>query len=588
VTIQWFARFALPAIFPDTLAYGVGAGVLGGVAILVWWLFFSRAPRRERWGAAVLAAAAMAVTSRLVHASIGSGMMGLMFPIFAMPVVSLAFVAWAAIVRPRLASADLRFVSMAAAILLVCGGWTLVRTNGINGSAQSDFAWRWAPTAEDRLLAAGRQDPPAQASPAAAVPEEAVKAIPAPTPKPAPERQASAIEPASWPGFRGPHRDGAIPGMRIDANWPASPPVQLWRKPIGPGWSSFAVGSGLVYTQEQRGEEEAVSAYSLRTGEPVWRHADTARFWESNAGAGPRGTPTLSNGRVYTFGATGILNALDARDGSVKWSRNAAVDTGAKLPGWGFSSSPLVTSDGMAIVAAAGTLAAYDAVSGALRWIGPKDNSGYSSPHLASIDGEPQILLLNGSGIIGVTPATGKLLWEHRLTDDSRIVQPTVISGNDGGGLLVSEGEGHGIRRISVSRDGGAWKVEERWTSNGLKPYFSDLAVHKGYAFGFDGRLLSCIDVQDGKRKWKGGRYGAGQLILLPDQDVLLVLSEEGELALVAADAGQFTELARFPAIEGKTWNHPVLVDGGVLLVRNGQEMAAFRLTMQPRGNGGR
>jgi hypothetical protein len=135
-----------------------------------------------------------------------------------------------------------------------------------------------------------------------------------------------------------------------------------------------------------------------------------------------------------------------------------------------------------------------------------------------------------------------------------------------------------GMRRIAVAQRAGSWVVEERWTSNGLKPYFNDFVIHKGYAFGFDGRILSCIDVADGTRKWKGGRFGQGQLVLLPDQDLLFVISEEGELALVGATPDKFTEVARFKAIEGKTWNHPVLI-GDVLLVRNDQEMAAFRLT---------
>ncbi len=135
------------------------------------------------------------------------------------------------------------------------------------------------------------------------------------------------------------------------------------------------------------------------------------------------------------------------------------------------------------------------------------------------------------------------------------------------------------MRRIAVAHGPGGWTIEKRWTSVRLKPSFSDFVVHDGHAFGFDGSILACIDVEDGKRKWKGGRYGSGQLVLLPDQDLLLVLSEQGELALVAAASDQFTELARFPAIEGKTWNHPVLV-GDLLLVRNGQEMAAFRLSL--------
>jgi hypothetical protein len=135
------------------------------------------------------------------------------------------------------------------------------------------------------------------------------------------------------------------------------------------------------------------------------------------------------------------------------------------------------------------------------------------------------------------------------------------------------------MHRIKVTHGADGWNVEERWTSEGLHPYFNDFVVHKGYAFGFDGSNLGCIDLKDGESKWKGGRYGNGQLVLLPDQDVLLVLSEQGELVLVSATPDQFKELARFPAIKGKTWNHPVLA-GDVLLVRNGEEMAAFRLSL--------
>ncbi len=331
-----------------------------------------------------------------------------------------------------------------------------------------------------------------------------------------------------------------------------------------------------MYTQEQRGDDEIVSCYRLTTGEPVWKHGDAVRFYESNGGAGPRGTPTLRNRRVYTFGATGIVNALDAGNGTLLWSRNASSDTGKKAPDWGFASSPLAVDD-LVIVAVAGQLIAYDSATGTQRWMGQAGGGGYSSPHFATIDGVPQILLVRGARTMGVAPADGALLWEHSWEPAVAIVQPALIPDD---GVLIGLGDamgGMGIRRLAVAKGSAGWTVEERWTSRGLKPYYNDFVIHKGHAFGFDGSILASIDLNDGTRKWKGGRYGHGQLLLLPDQDVLLVLSEEGELALVNATPDQFTELARFKVIDGKTWNHPVLIND-VLLVRNGEEMAAFRL----------
>ena len=393
-----------------------------------------------------------------------------------------------------------------------------------------------------------------------------------------PSASAVAETGANWPGFRGPERDGVVRGVRIATNWSQQPPVELWRRPIGPGWSSFAVLGDRLYTQEQRGEDELVTCYNVTTGKPVWTHRDATRFYESNGGAGPRATPTLSNGRVYTFGATGILNALDARDGTVLWSRNAASDTQAKVPGWGFASSPLVVGD-IVVVATAGTLAAYDLATGEPRWFGPKGGGGYSSPHLMTIGGVTQIVLMCGPGVMSVAPADGKLLWQHPLSSNARIVQPAQIADGD---LLVSEGEASYLYRIAVARGADGWTVQERWMSEGLKPYFSDFVVHKGHAYGFDNGKISCIDLKDGGLKWEGGSYGSGQLVLLPDQDVLLLVSEQGNLALVGATPDRFTELARLTAIKGKTWNHPVLA-GDVLLVRNSEEMAAFRLSLQGR-----
>jgi outer membrane protein assembly factor BamB len=524
--------------------------------------------------------------------------MGATYPLYVFPTLALAFVGWA--VLGRSLPEGVRRATMVAVILLACGGWALVRTYGVSG-AGSDFAWRWETTPEERLLAQLRDEPAPPPAASAEVATDIAGADVVEVPEAVPETSAAtqvsepavaaaaslvadmlpapvAAEPEpEWPGFRGPGRDGIAHAALIATDWSASPPVELWRRAVGPGWSSVAVQGDRLFTQEQRGEHEVVASYHAITGEPIWTHQDDVRFWESNAGAGPRATPTLSGGRVYSLGATGILNALDAGDGSVVWSRNAATDTEKQVPAWGFSGSPLVVGD-LVVVAVSGQLAAYDRATGDPRWVGPRSRESYSSPHLLRIDGVEQVVLLNGGGATSVSPADGTPLWEHPWPGFTSL-QPALTE--DGGLLITASGtvEGNGTRRLAVARSPAGWTVEERWTSTGLKPYFNDFVVHEGHAFGFDGRILSCIDLTDGARRWKGGRYGNGQLVLLPEQDLLLVLSEQGELALVSATSDAFTELSRFPAIEGKTWNHPVLV-GDVLVVRNDREMAAFRLPL--------
>lgn len=559
VAIQWLAWFVFPLVFPRFTAYGLFAGVIAGAIILLWWLFFSRARWLERIATIAWIVIAVIALRPLVHPSIANGMMGMMLPIFSIPFMSMALVGWAWATRH--ASPKVRPISFVFALLLACGVLNLFRTAGVSGEGVSDLHWRWSKTPEELLLARTASDSPTAAGAAAA------------------GNNDQPITGGEWPAFRGPNRDGVVRGVRIQTDWSQKPPVQLWRQPVGPGWSSFAVHGNLVYTQEQRGENENVSCYDLATGRTVWRHNDKARFWESNAGAGPRGTPTINNGRVYTLGATGILNALDAATGSRVWSRNAAEDTKTKVPTWGFAGSPLIVDDTV-IVATAGALAAYDLATGKPRWFGPAGSKGYSSPHLSTIDGVKQILLLNGDGAISVSPSDGKLLWKHAWPGDS-IVQPGVTADGD---VLIGSGSGFGteigLLRLAVDQGANGWTTQQRWIAIGLKPYFNDFVVHKDHAFGFDGSILSCVDLRDGAQKWEGNSYGYGQILLLADQDLLLVVSERGELALVKAAPEQFSEVARFKAIKGKTWNHPVLA-GDVLLVRNSEEMAAFRIARE-------
>ena len=572
-------RFGVKALVPGI--QGFGYAVMGSLActllILLWWMLFSRARWTERLGGLGIILLGVGSAWLLKHPSMW---LPWLFA-YALPVLMVAFVGWAAFTRDL--PDRMRRATMVATIFVACAVWMFVRQDGINGDHNAKFGWRWAPSAEEKLLAATNGPDTLPASPAQSV-STPIAGSDSASPSPSASVQASpnstlpivVTREAEWPGFRGPKRDGIVRGVKIKSDWTASPPVQVWHRPVGPGWSSFAVNGDLFYTQEQRGDAEVVACYKASTGQPVWAHKDAARFFESNAGAGPRATPTLSNGRVYTFGATGILNVLDANKGTVIWTKNISDDTGVKVPFWGFASSPVVIGD-VVIVAAAGQLAGYDVATGHRRWLGPNGGGSYSSPQPVTIDGVQQVLLMSGAGIASLSPNDGKQLWQHAWSGNS-IVQPAVTT--DGDVLITSQDSG--ARRISVVHTGGTWSASEKWTANTLKPYFNDFVIHKGHAYGFDGRILSCIDLKDGQRNWKGGRYGNGQLILLPDQDLLLVLSEEGELALVRATPDQFAEIAKAPAIEGKTWNHPVLVRD-TLLVRNSEQMAAFKLVLEGR-----
>ncbi len=466
-------RFFVPIVALESMPIAMIGAVVAALVILLWWLFFSRAPWSERLGVTALMIVALFATSRLVHESITGGAMGALLYVWAIPALGVALVASVAASR-RLSSRSRR-ASIVAAILLACGVWTLLRTEGVTSDIiGSGFHWRWTPTPEQRLLAQASDNvsapPPAAAaeipkepaatkaadSPAApAAPTAAKAAETTPEPAATAAKAPAVIDPGSrraeWPGFRGPDRDSIVRGVRIETDWSKLPPVAIWRRPIGPGWSSFAVDGDVLYTQEQRGEQEVVAAYKVSTGEPVWQHRDAVRFWESNAGAGPRATPTLGHGRVYTFGATGIVNALNAGTGAVIWSRNAATDTGVEIPVWGFASSPLVVDD-LVIVAASGQLVAYAAATGERRWLGPTGGAGYSSPHFATIDGVAQILLLRGSRTIGVAPADGRQLWEHTWVVGVGIVQPALAERN---AVLITTADamgGIGMRRIAVAR----------------------------------------------------------------------------------------------------------------------------------------
>jgi outer membrane protein assembly factor BamB len=548
VSLQWILWLIIPLFYPEAYVYGVFAGLLGGIAIIIWWGFFSRAPWIERLAAVVIIILGLLSGLQISHASIATGYQGLMFFVYAIPPLCLVFIIWALL--SKYFSDRVRRITMGTSIIIACTFWALLRSEGITSDGRGQFVWRWKMTTEEELVADDYEDSDLSTS--------------------LPLKFEGKAE---WPGFRGSNRNAIIHHTRIKTDWSDSPPIELWRRPIGPGCSSFAIHGDYFFTQEQRGEDEVVSCYRLDSGEPAWMHYDPVRFWDSHAGAGPRSTPTLSDSFVYTLGATGILNALKACDGSLVWARNVASDTDTKDSGWGFTSSPLVI-DELIVVAATGKLAAYDRINGNPRWFSTDTTDSYSSPHLAEIENVRQILIMNGSGVSGYSPADGKMLWRYLLPCETRIIQPAIL---DKGDILISAGERRGVHRLNIRKNIAGWQVKEQWISARLRPDFNDFVIHKKHIYGFDGARLVCIDLQLGKRIWKGKSYG-GQLLLLADQDILLILSEKGELILVEASPLKFNELSRIAALERKTWNHPVLVKD-ILLVRNSVEMVAYRLS---------
>lgn len=204
------ARFGVPLVAPEALIFGVAGGLVGALAITVWWAFFSRGPRFERWIAVPLMVIAVFVTKPILHESVATAGMGMLFYIYAIPVLSLALVVWA--VASRRLSAWPRRVTMVATLFLACGGWALARTGGITANGKADLAWRWAKTPEERLLAQVGAEKATVSS-----------------------AEAAALGEAEWPGFRGPARDGVVRGVRIATDWSASPPVEVWRREVGPG-----------------------------------------------------------------------------------------------------------------------------------------------------------------------------------------------------------------------------------------------------------------------------------------------------------------------------------------------------------------
>lgn len=381
-----------------------------------------------------------------------------------------------------------------------------------------------------------------------------------------------------FPQFRGVSRDGVVRGIALDRDWAGRPPRELWRRPVGAGWSGFAVVGQLAMTQEQREGQEVVAAYQMGTGEPSWSHVAVGAFINPVGGDGPRATPTVGGGQVFTFGPTGLLRAFELSSGKLLWSHQAAEENGGKTPSWGYAGSPLLVGE-LVVVSVGGkggnSLVAYRRSDGEKVWSGGDDSSGYSSTMLATLAGRRQIVIFNQSSVAAHDPQNGKLLWSYPWpANQPNVAQPVVLGENR---LLVSSGYGIGSTLLEINSSGEGLVAKELWHSNQMKVKFSNLVQKGGKLYGLDDGILACLDAETGQRCWKKGRYGHGQILLVGD--LLLLLSEGGDVVLIEPNAEELKELGRFPALIGKTWNTFALA-GSKLLVRNDQEAACFELPL--------
>jgi len=410
----------------------------------------------------------------------------------------------------------------------------------------------------------------------------------------APAAAASSVSPPGpshgipapyWTDFRGPFRDGFYRERPIRTDWPRGGLKPIWKQPIGGGYASFVIAHGRAFTIEQRGEQEVVAAYEVITGREVWTNAWNALFRESLGGDGPRATPTWAEGVVFALGALGELRALDESTGRVIWRTNILEDNRALNLDWGMAASPLVVDDTLVVLPGgpdSRSVVAYNRKTGMRVWSALSDKQAYASPMLVTLAGVRQLIVFTAKRLVGLTPDGGELLWEYpwRTDFDINAGQPMLVGDNR---VFLSSGYGAGAAVIEVVPSPAQepapyvaqFAVREIWRNNRMKNTFTSSVLHNGFIYGLDESILACVDAATGELRWKGGRYGHGQVLLASGH--LIVLTEDGGLALVRATPNRHEELTRFPAIEGKTWNHPAMTDG-VLLIRNLAEMAAYDL----------
>ena len=381
----------------------------------------------------------------------------------------------------------------------------------------------------------------------------------------------------TWTDFRGARRDGKY-DQAVSTSWPSSGLPVLWKQPVGIGYASFAIADGKAFTIEQRRRQEVVAAYDVATGRELWKQGWTAEYTDST-GDGPRSTPTWDQGRIYALGATGELKCLDANTGAVIWGKNILSENQASNLQWAQSASPLVVDDKVIVLPGGGggkSVVAYNKMTGAPVWKALDDRQAYVSPMLVELGGRRQIVVVSSLRVVGLTPENGSLLWSYPWDTDMgiNVSQPVVVDKNR---FFISSGYGKGAALVELKANGNTFTASTIWENTNMKNKFNSSVLHNGYVYGLDEQILVCLDVNTGERKWKEGRFGFGQVILASGH-LIITHGDTGEVVLVKATPDKYTEVARFAALQGQTWNNPAIADGR-LLVRNATEMAAYDIS---------
>lgn len=406
-------------------------------------------------------------------------------------------------------------------------------------------------------------------------------------------RETFEIRPEDAPAFRGVNRDGIVQGPALKQDWQANPPQELWRTSVGEGYSSMAIVGNALITMEQRGENEAVTCYDIKSGKLQWIHSYPGRFYEAMGGLGPRATPTIHDGFVYSMGANGDVCCLDFFTGEEIWQRNVLKDLGIPNVTWAMSSSPLIVGEMVIVNPGAPNgngLMALNRSTGETVWKSdgladykaaesPSNYAGYSSPVLMTIGDMEQLVIFDGDGLSGHNAGTGELLWhfKHHHGAGVNVAQPILLENGHQILISASYGTGSALVEVTAPTDDSGWKAEKVWHEPGLlRSKFSNPVYHEGTVYGLDEGILMAINPETGKKLWKKGRFGHGQVLLVNGQ--VLIMAEAGDLVLGDVSPDTFTEVTRMTVLpDSRVWNPQTLVDG-IVYVRDDKEMAAFDL----------